>query len=287
MTTETLTPQADTQSVTTEPQTTEPQATPVATEPTAPKKEEPVVQDRMTSRLARLAKEEARLAQKEAELVELKKQIDDSSLSVKEKIELLDNLPTRIQENPDEVLQKLGISFEQLTRSILESSDPTAKELRTLQSRLKQLESEREEEKKQRQEAELQLKDKEYEATINEYKTNVYKHIDENPEKYELIKSTGMHDEVWNVITRHFDETKELLTHKQACEFVESYLEESQLKKFAGTKKFSRLIEGTRSSGDKTLSSNVASSNVNTIEKPLSDEERFEKALSIFKNRKK
>lgn len=286
MTIEQQTTQTDTQPVTTEPQTAESQTQ--TTAPVVEKSAEPVQQqERVTSRLARFAKEEARLAQKEAELAELKKQIDDSQLSVKEKLDLLDNLPSKIQENPDEVLQKLGISFEQLTRSILESSDPTAKELRTLQARLKQLETEREEEKKQREEAELQLKDREYESTINEYKSNVYKHIDENPEKYELIKSTGMHDEVWNVITRHFDATKELLTQQQACDFVESYLEESQLKKFAGTKKFSRLLEGSRSSGDKTLSSNVASSNVATVDKPISDDERFEKALSIFKNRKK
>lgn len=283
MTTQTIPVETTTPSATTEPQTTQPQggATPPTSEaPVAPP------QERVTSRLAKLAQQEESLAAERAQVEQLKKEIETSRLSMKEKMDLLEDLPGKIRDNPDEVLEKLGISFQELTKSILESSDPTAKELRSLQSELKKIKEEREEEKKQKEEAELQLKGQQDEQIINEYKSGVLKYIDENPEKYELIKSTEMQDEVWGVITRHYESTKELLTEEQACDFVENYLEEAQLKKLLGTKKLSRLLEGTRSSGDKTLSSSVGASNVGTVEKALSDDQRFEKALSILKTRK-
>ena len=280
MTTQTEAVETTVPSTTTEPQTTQPQGE---------KTPEPVAipQERVTSRLAKLAKQEESLAAEKAQVEQLKKEIEASQLTNKEKLDLLADLKNKLQENPDEVFEKLGISFQDITKSILESSDPTAKELRSLQSELKKIKEEREEEKRQREEAELQLKGQKDEQVINEYKSGVLKYIDENPEKYELIKSTEMQDEVWNVITRHYESTKELLTEEQACDFVENYLEEAQLKKLLGTKKLSRLLEGNRSSGDKTLSSSVGASNVGTIETSLSEDQRFEKALSILKTRKK
>ena len=87
----------------------------------------------------------------------------------------------------------------------------------------------------------LEAQNKETRA-VEDFKTNIESHIQENLAEYELVNANEASDLVYDVIEQHFNETERVLDIKDAAEAVESYLME-EAEKFMKLNKIKGLQE--------------------------------------------
>lgn len=255
----------------------------VTTEPAAaePKKNGEL----FTNRFARLTRQQQELQQREAQLQRQQEEIEA-------KRELLDLIsdPSKIYEDPTTALEKLGIKYDDLTRSILESGSPEraqSKVLSSLQSKLEALEAEIENHKKEKIDLQAQQEDSENQRTIDEYRNSINKTVDENPDTYELIHKSNNQKLVWRWIESEFDRTGKVLGVKEACDAIEAMLEKDLIEPLATTAKLKKKLGLSANGSDKTLSASQTSPSAAVETSPaLSEEERFERALAVLKKGK-
>lgn len=233
--------------------------------------EVPKDDERMSSRFASLARKEKLLVDREKQL---KKDIEESGLYKKD-IEGIKN-------NPIAFLEKYGVKLDDVLHSALGSKkEPSTDErISELQARIEQQEKDRVEslEKSKRENAEHNIK---------VFKDNIRKHVEDNSEKFELIKENDAYATVFEVVSEYFDKTGEVMTIEDATTKVEEYLE-AHLEKLSRTKKFgSKFLQAKED--NKTIPSqtltNRSAVNVSPTEpsKYLSREESLKKAAAFIK----
>lgn len=187
----------------------------------------------LASRLAILAKKERSILQKNQEFQSKFKEMEEKMAKLSQ-WEELDKLAS---ENPSEFFKKKGLSFEQIQQKMLESMgdedlDPIQKQLKELQQKL----ASKDDEVKKLLEETLSERDKkakeiEIEEQSKHYNQELKKFIDAKAEDYDLIKTFGAEDEVFNVIKTVYLKTAEtgtpkLMSFDEACNLYEKKLEE-------------------------------------------------------------
>ena len=195
-------------------------AEPVVNE-TAPVAETPVEKPNST-KLLDLAKKEAQFVKKEVEyktkLSEYEKQLEE--------LKYFKGAKDIIGKNPEELLSKLGISYDELTRGILDYYDnldknakpPSVEELRKEISK----EFEAREAKKYEEQAS---------AAITGFQSEIKSFIASNEEAFPHLTKLGStlggtestEDLVFQIVSNYFEETNELLDLKTAAETAEEY----------------------------------------------------------------
>jgi hypothetical protein len=268
------------------PVATEPTQAPAATEGDAQATLEPKKNTELfTNRFARLTQAQQEIARKEQELARQREEIE----SKRELLDLISD-PNKIYEDPTAALEKLGLSYDQITRSILNSNSPEkvqSKVLATLQSKLESLEADIEKHKQEKVELQAQQEDQANQATIEEYRNLITKTVDENPDTYELINKSNNHKLVWRWIETHFEKTGKVLGVKEACDAIEAMLEKDLIEPLAGTAKLKKKLGLSANASDKTLNASQTSPSAAVETSPaLSEEERFERALAVLKKGK-
>lgn len=190
-----------------------------------------------------VSEKEEILSRKERELWKREKQFEEKAKQYEEKLksfEAWESEKQSLKSNPDLLLQKFDLTFEDLVNSKLGvGSEPKAKTaddvykevMEKFEKEKMEMQKEREKEREDREKKELEL-----------YKKQISEHIEKNIDKYETIKFLGDSDSVYNLIKSHYDETGELLTFDKAAEKVEGKLE-SLVKGVLALKKYMPKIE--------------------------------------------
>jgi hypothetical protein len=248
----------------------------------------------LASRLAILAKKEKSILQKSQEFQAKMRDMEEKMAKLSQ-WEELDKLAT---ENPSEFFKKKGLSFEQIQQKMLESMgdedlDPIQKQLKELQQKL----ASKDDEVKKLLEETLSERDKkqkevEIEEQSKHYNQELKKFIDAKAEDYDLIKTFGAEDEVFNVIKTVYLKTAEtgtpkLMTFDEACNLYEKKLEEL-VTGMQKSKKVSKIFGVSDSEdpfakvfGQTTLDDSFSQSSANSTELKT-EEERLRAAAKLF-----
>ena len=177
---------------------------------------EPAKKDDFAIKLEALAQKEARIRAQERAWKEERKQI----LEKLEKYKEFDDLPSKAKDNPRMILDKFGLSYEDLTNFILdENGYKKENSLKSLESKISDLEKKLVEKEKSESEFKVQ-------QAVSQYKAEVSAHLKANKDKYELIstREDGI-DLVKDVALEYYQKNDTILDIDEACSLVETHLE--------------------------------------------------------------
>lgn len=233
-----------------------------------PKKEEKAPEapkETPRNRFAVVAKEEQKLRAKQEEIAAREARVKEME-EVQELVKKGDRLA---------VLQKLGLTYDDITKDIL-ANDPKDQKLSEMEKQLKALNDEREAERAKKEEEESKQK---YEKAVQGAMDAIQKHVDENLETYELIKQSGSFDAVLDVIRVHHQRTNETMPIDEACKLVEAFLEQ-QGQTLLKAKKAAKWLGGGEAKPAPTINEKDAKPVAGPSGKSLSQEERFQRAVA-------
>jgi len=204
--------------------------------------------------------------------------------------------------NPLEALKQLGLTYEDITKFVLNDNQPTP-ELETASLR-----REIEEVKRQTQEDRERLVKEQREATLREqqsiiaaFREEVADYVGQHAETYELTNLYKGESLVSDVIEEHYNEqiragvrNPKLLTIPEAAKQVEEYFE-AEVRKAQATKKFAATQQqvaspqvGSQAPAPKmgpTLSNNLSASVTAGPQRPRTEAERIAAALARLEGR--
>jgi hypothetical protein len=258
-----------------------------ATTPEAENKQEaPKQDDKFASKFAALSRKEKAI-QEMRQAIKREQEDWKSSPELKEFSEF--KALRAEAKDPIKVLEKLGITYDDLTRSILgQTKEPTIEELaeKKAQEAISKLKEEMSEQEKSKAE-------KHYETVIENFKQEISQHIDANPDVYELTKTAedpiGL---IYDVIEEHYAQHKKVLSVKDAADLVEQHFEEkalsiTKLKKMQeklGIKPAEKVEEPAAKSPSTTLTNSVdTTTTAATTPRKMSREESIEAAARLIK----
>ena len=134
-----------------------------------------------------------------------------------------DDLREEARKNPLEFIKKFGLSYDDLTNTVLNGDKPPADlELRHEISELRQELSSIKEERNKRAQAEKEASEAQaYDKFIDEINT----FVETNNEAFELVRLQGAQQLVGDVIRETYNATQRVLPYKEACQIVEDHLE--------------------------------------------------------------
>lgn len=179
-------------------------------------------EDEFSDKFIKLTRQKRALEQQAAELKAERSRIE----AERKEIEEFRSKKARIKENPREVLETMGVSFDDLAHMILtEGREPTSDDkLSALEARLKAFEEAKEKEKQDALEAERQ-------KTASVFRQNLEKFIESSD--YELVKTYDAADTVVATMQAYYEETEKtqgkgvILSYEDACKMVEEDLEQA------------------------------------------------------------
>ena len=259
----------------------------VETPAIVPPAKDPKKPDRHGMALAKIAQKDREIRQREEAIKKDLAQLQD-----------LQSLPKLAKENPIAFLQKMGISYEELTQSILQGTDP----IEDLNAKYQALKTQQEAATAEKEKRETELKEK---VTHNQRMVQAEMKIEEirkelknNPSLYVivLVKEDEGFDDIVNVTAQHLQDTGRMLSAKEACDLVENFYEKEAALLFKASKikkKYQGSLEPPKPSEKTPISSTPGktitnqSSSITREAKPSTEEERLQRALSIWNKRNK
>jgi hypothetical protein len=208
-------------------------ATPIAAAPVAPVLtapltkpvvvEKPVVSDKFASKFAALDKKGREIAAREAAIAKREAELVDPRALAKT--------------DPVKAAEMLGITYEEMTRHILETAKPRTTEgkLTEVEKRLQQLQDDI---KNREVNAQKAIQEQAQASTMEDISNLISTEVD----AYELIRETQNAQLVWDVMENYFHTHKKILSVQEACDHTEKYLD-SQLDKTVQWKKVKSRFE--------------------------------------------
>lgn len=206
----------------------------VQTSPTevSPKKEE----SPLSRQFAQLAKQEkllrAKALQQDQAIKAKEAEIAarEAALAAKEQEYQTNYIPKdRLKTNTLQALADAEISYDELTRQLMESATPmdprVASTIAKLEAKIQSLETASEESQKSFKSTQQQA----YDAAVKQIKAEVSQLVQNDP-NYETIKATGSSKDVVDLIVRTFNEDGVLLSVEEAANEVENYILEEAIK---------------------------------------------------------
>ena len=195
---------------------------------TAPVVEAPKVEENK-KQLFDLARREAEFAKKEASRKEELAALQENLRKAQEQLEYFSNARKNYKDNPDEVLEKLGITYDELTNAYLDYYDRKEKEeaVPNVERVRKEVEEQFRKRDEERQFAEqakaIELFQKEISGFVESNKEN-FPHL--NTLYAPLGDSENPTEFIYNIVEEYFDSTGELLDVKSAAEAAEEHFRE-------------------------------------------------------------
>ena len=189
-------------------------------------------QEDFSARFAALARRDRKLRDRENRLKGLEAEAEKATSANNQ----YGDIEKLARENPFAAMEKLGISYQQLTEQVLNDGTLTdeyklKQENATLTRRLEALE------------AKFQEKQKEAEAA--NYKSAYGKFIDEikdfaeNDGSYELVQARNAYPLVGEVMQEHYNRNHTVMPYEEALKLVESHFE-SEAQSYLGSKKLEK-----------------------------------------------
>lgn len=189
---------------------------------------EPAKPDPMSPKFAALAKKERQLQALQSQL----KADRDALKTEQEKYKTGFFSKDRLKEDPLTVLAEAGLDYNAITEKLLNSGQPQDPVIQKLLAQVEALSSGQ---KTIQDEAEKSRKQS-YDNAVAVVRSEVSALVEANPNDYELIKATGEHDAVVEIIKATFQDEGRMMSTQEACKEVEDYLLEEALK-LAGLEK--------------------------------------------------
>lgn len=205
---------------------TAPVETPVVE--TAPAPETPKVEENKKG-LFDLARREAEFAKKEAARKEELHALQENLRKAQEQLDYFSNARKKYKDNPDEVLEKLGITYDELTNAYLDYYDRKEKEdaIPNVERVRKEVEEQFRKRDEERQYAEqtkaVELFQKEINGFVEGNKEN-FPHL--NALYAPLGDSENPTEFIYNIVEEYYENTGELLDIKSAAEAAEEHFRE-------------------------------------------------------------
>lgn len=193
----------------------------------APKPEEEK-HEFLSPKFALLAKEQKRLADERKRIQEDRKNPEFQEFLEYKK------LKASAKSDPLTALEKLGLTYDELTDYVISGKHTKDPAIRTLEEKIAKMDAERVEREKKVQE---ELK----EAQLNQFKSEIKEECLKASDELELVNIYQAHNLVYNVIQEYYDKTEKVMPIQEAAKKVEAYLEEES-KKYQGSKKLRRLF---------------------------------------------
>lgn len=145
--------------------------------------------------------------------------------------------------NPLEAMKKLGFSYEGMTQIQMNEGQPTPDiQIGAVKSELEEYKKAQEAKEAQAKlETEQRMK-ADADQAYSRWSTEVDEFITSNADTYELVVLNDSQALVKSVIEENFKSTGKILSHKEACDLTEKFLED-QVEKNKKAKKFNKAVE--------------------------------------------
>jgi hypothetical protein len=204
--------------------------------------------------------------------------------------------------NPLDALKQLGLSYEDITKFVLNDNQPTPElETMSLRREIDQIKRQTAEERERSVREQREMMEREQQVTIAAFREEVNDYVGQHKETYELTNIYGSASLVSDVIEEHYNEqlrtgvaTPKLLTIPEAAKLVEEHLEnevrKAQVtKKFAATQQEVASPQGGRQAQvpkiGPTLSNDLSASVTGNSQRPRTEAERVAAALARLEGR--
>ena len=192
--------------------------------------------DPFSRRFAQLAREQKKLRQEREEMKRVQQELD----SRKGTVSSFDDLQKLARENPYEVMQKLGLDYEALSRQVLQDGEITPEQ--KMAGEMKRLRDEIESMKAERAELQKQQEAKKYQDTYATFVDEIKSFVD-NTSEFDFVKANNAYHVVAEVMQEHYNSTQEVMSYDDATRMVEDYYEAEAEKYLAVPKLEQRLKE--------------------------------------------
>ena len=202
---------------------------PATTPPAETKAPEKVTSDKYLE----LSRREAEFARKEAARKQEMADIQNKLKDYEEKVKLLQEIKETYKQDPEAALNRIGLTYDELTTAVLEysSKKPATQEREVIReeidARLKQQELAAQQAKQQELEAQR-------DAAISGFRNEISEFLKGNNEKYPLMQkfhktlgeSETPEDIIYGAIEAHYNETGELLEFGKVADTAEEWFRE-------------------------------------------------------------
>ncbi len=240
------------------------------------------IETKISPKIEALMKRERRIQQ------EAMRTRQEREALAREKLELdgLKRMRDEMKRNPAKALEYGGVSYKQITDSILKGNGEATPELQVAAIRddIKALREERENEKVEQQRSQRTAAQRELQQVQADYMEDIKEFGINNPDTYELTNLNGGHNLVYQVIDNHYRQTGKVMSIKQGYDILEQAME-AQIEKNLQSKKWKSrgAIKASdtpnRSASDtRTLTNNMTSSAPSFLP-AKSEEERMKRAM--------
>jgi len=192
--------------------------------------------DPFSRRFAQLAREQKKLRQERDEMKRVQQELD----ARKGTVSSFDDLQKLARENPYEVMQKLGLDYEALSRQVLQDGEITPEQ--KMAGEMKRLRDEIESMKAERAELVKQEEAKKFEDTYTRFVDEIKTFVD-NTSEFDFVKANNAYHVVAEVMQEHYNSTQEVMSYNDAVKLVEDYYEAEAEKYLAVPKLEQRLKE--------------------------------------------
>jgi multidrug efflux pump subunit AcrB len=192
--------------------------------------------DPFSRRFAQLAREQKKLRQERDEMKRVQQELD----ARKGTVSSFDDLQKLARENPYEVMQKLGLDYEALSRQVLQDGEITPEQ--KMAGEMKRLRDEIDAMKAERAELVKQEEAKKYQDTYGRFVDEIKSFVD-NTNEFDFVKANNAYHVVAEVMQEHYNSTQDVMSYDDAAKMVEDYYEAEAEKYLAVPKLEQRLKE--------------------------------------------
>jgi len=192
--------------------------------------------DPFSRRFAQLAREQKKLRQERDEMKRVQQELD----ARKGTVSSFDDLQRLARENPYEVMQKLGLDYEALSRQVLQDGEITPEQ--KMAGEMKRLRDEINAMKAERAELVKQEEAKKYQDTYGRFVDEIKSFVD-NTNEFDFVKANNAYHVVAEVMQEHYNSTQDVMSYDEAAKMVEDYYEAEAEKYLAVPKLEQRLKE--------------------------------------------
>jgi len=192
--------------------------------------------DPFSRRFAQLAREQKKLRQERDEMKRIQQELD----ARKSTVSSFDDLQRLARDNPYEVMQKLGLDYEALSRQVLQDGEITPEQ--KMAGEMKRLRDEIDAMKAERAELVKQEEAKKYQDTYGRFVDEIKTFVD-NTNEFDFVKANNAYHVVAEVMQEHYNSTQDVMSYNEAAKMVEDYYEAEAEKYLAVPKLEQRLKE--------------------------------------------
>jgi len=187
---------------------------------------EPVVEKPSSSKLLDFAKKEAEFAKKEVARKQEIERLSSEYKKLEDEINYFRKAKESYKDNPEELLERLGITYENLTDAVIDYYDKKEKAPKTLDP-----EAIRKEIEEQFTRKEQERLGRERQAAIESFQNEITEFVEKNKESYphltQLYKPFGESESpqefIFGIVESYYNETGEMISLDYAAKNAEEY----------------------------------------------------------------